>query len=770
MLIDIWKRRAAIPFSLGGLVILFFLPTIFGRRTFPRGDFTALYLPYNIFFRNALAAWRLPVWNPYSYSGHPFLADPQSAVFYPLNALVTLLSSSWTTLAGRYYWLQIEAIAHFFLAGLFTYLLVRTLSGEKRAGLMGATVFMFSGYLTGYPALQLTILRTAIWLPLLLWLLLQAFRELPRWRWWILFALTYAIAYFAGHPQTFIYLSYVTFFWGLTLAVTRLRQTGFTLATVAQIILYSMMAFSLFLGLIAIQFLPSIEFVRLSVRARVDYEFLSGGATTMDFWQFLLPSVWSNFSPFYVGIIGSFLALFSIVGVIMAGVWGFNPREKNRNLMLASLFFAVVGLVALLVGMGRNGPLYDIFYRFAPGWKLFRNQERAAYVVTLSLSVLTGLGVTWIGYIPLRLRKGTSLGLTSLLFAGIVAFFLVWRIPLRLAIADREFTTTILLTLLSLGIAAIVIWKSPKRTGWLIPLNIIALFYANWDTLQVPVALEQAASLPAPLAAVKAANEDCSSVAAPCAPIRQSIPGRMHNESHVENGLGPSIALEETWGASPLRLQRYAALFDNFPLDKMWRLTATEHVLTWRAELFEPATLLGRFVDGEDSVYLYRLAEVNPRAWFVEEVRIMEDQRALQAIAESEIDLETQAILPPDALNVKPAIPSTVNSNDAPIMFTRTASNKLQIYIPSGGMLILSENWMPGWRATLRSGKESDAHGISLPVVRADVTLLGIIAPEDGGRIELVYWPTSVQLGLFISISTLLVMLLGASAVWLHSR
>ena len=37
---------------------------------------------------------------------------------------------------------------------------------------------------------------------------------------------------------------------------------------------------------------------------------------------------------------------------------------------------------------------------------------------------------------------------------------------------------------------------------------------------------------------------------------------------------------------------RYAALFDNFPLDRMWRLLGVETVLTWRQGIFVPSDLL----------------------------------------------------------------------------------------------------------------------------------------------------------------------------------
>ena len=161
------------------LTAAFYAPLLLGLRSFPPGDFTDHFLPFSLFQRAELLAGRLPLWNPYTFSGHPFLADVQAAVFYPLSNLVLALTLPWSDPASRLYWLQIEAAIHVALAGCFTYLLARDLTRNRLAAFLAGCVFAFSGYLTGYPPLQLAVLRTAIWLPLILWLLRRAF-DAPR--------------------------------------------------------------------------------------------------------------------------------------------------------------------------------------------------------------------------------------------------------------------------------------------------------------------------------------------------------------------------------------------------------------------------------------------------------------------------------------------------------------------------------------------------------------------------------------------------------------
>ena len=76
------------------------------------------------------------------------------------------------------------------------------------AGFAAGLVFGFSGYLTGYPPLQLGILRVAVWLPLILWLLLPDKSGKTHWSRWLMACAVHAVAFFANHPQN-ISISYL---------------------------------------------------------------------------------------------------------------------------------------------------------------------------------------------------------------------------------------------------------------------------------------------------------------------------------------------------------------------------------------------------------------------------------------------------------------------------------------------------------------------------------------------------------------------------------
>ena len=355
---------ARIAALFGGLTALFSAPILLGLRTFPDGDFTHHFLPFSLFQQGELLEGRLPLWNPYTYGGHPFLADVQAAVFYPLANLFLALTLPWTDAGLRLYFLQAEAIVQVALAGVFTFLLARRLTGNRWAGVVAGLCFAFSGYLTGYPPVQLAVLRTAIWLPLLLWLLLGAVNEPRRWRWCIGAGVTAAVAFLAGHSQTFLYIVYSAGAWLLLLAALRWRS----LDGRGRLALLLGMAGSALLagGLAAAQLLPSIEFAGLSVRADVDYAYVAGGFPLQDAWQLLLPGVLTHYSPLYIGVAGLGLACLGAL-VALRGLPGAQAgAQETPAVRLGAAFFLLLALVALLLSFGENGFLYPHFSRFAP--------------------------------------------------------------------------------------------------------------------------------------------------------------------------------------------------------------------------------------------------------------------------------------------------------------------------------------------------------------------------------------------------------------------
>ncbi|MFN2165165.1 MAG: hypothetical protein ACK2U9_02765, partial [Anaerolineae bacterium] len=350
---------------------------------------------------------QLPLWNPYIYSGHPFLADIQSAVFYPLSLLTMLL----TAVTGfSYRALEIEAIGHIFLAALFTYLLARRWTRSRAGGLAAAIAFAFSGFLTSYPSLQLAILETYVWLPLILLLLDVAGERLETssgapWaalRWAVAAGLALGVALLAGHPQSALLVAYGSLAFGLfrfwpraAEAPSRRDDSGASPRSERGLKswrwpLVLLAVFGLVgTALAAIQLLPSWELVRLSTRATLSFDEAGSGFTPYDLLQPLFPALGGNVPALYFGVLPLGLAILALITVRRDPA---EPPSARRS--IAFLGWAV--LLAILISFGKHGAAYSIPYLLAPGWRLFRGQERAAVWAVLAVALLSGYGMAWL--------------------------------------------------------------------------------------------------------------------------------------------------------------------------------------------------------------------------------------------------------------------------------------------------------------------------------------------------------------------------------------
>lgn len=387
------------------------------RRAFAPGDFYDQFYSFATYKHDRLWAGEIPLWNPYTFAGHPFLADVQSAVFYPPGLLTVLLNGPGTFSPA---WLQAEAIAHFFLAAMFTYLLVRHLTaghpGSRVAATIGALTFAFGGYLTGYPPLQLAILETQVWLPLIL-LCLDIGLERQNHRWIAMAGGVWGVALLAGHPQSAMYVFYATILFGLFRAWQRRLPWQ-------QTIIAQLLWIGIGIGLAAIQWLPAWEFMRRSVRAAASYEALAGGFGWQDLVQYILPGRFTLWSPVYVGIMPLLLAL----GCILTAI--FFPRRLPVA-RYEVLFWAGLALLALILSLGGKTPLFRLFYHLVPGFNLFRSQERAIYLTGFALAVLAGYG--WIGVIrqiPERHMPGRTTQIVGPLAVAIIVADL-WSVNAR---------------------------------------------------------------------------------------------------------------------------------------------------------------------------------------------------------------------------------------------------------------------------------------------------------------------------------------------------
>ena len=171
----------------------------------PGADAVTYFYPYRAYAADAIRSGRIPLWNPYVFLGVPFLANPQTGVFYPPNLLLAWLTPAAAVGLARAPSLVAWSLAlHAALAACGAYLYARrVLCLSPLPALLGASAFAFGGFLSGQ-AEHVNQLNVSAWFPLLL--LLWEARHKARWPALLGLGGAIGMGLLAGHSQS----SYIT--------------------------------------------------------------------------------------------------------------------------------------------------------------------------------------------------------------------------------------------------------------------------------------------------------------------------------------------------------------------------------------------------------------------------------------------------------------------------------------------------------------------------------------------------------------------------------
>lgn len=264
--------------------------------------------PWRIYAKSRLLQGEIPFWNPYNGGGVPFLANPQAAVFYPLNILYYFLPVSFS--------LNLIPLSKAVLMVFFSYLYIKTIVSSKLIQFFGS----FLAFFAGFPVMWLLWPHTNVFIlfPLLLFVTEKLRIGINTHRYLLLVSLIYFVGILGGHPETLFHAGVLHFFYSLA----RLTRTVFLKQAL-------FIGLGFFLG--SFMLLPFIEYVLnsslVSSRFQSPPEYylpfvgmiynvfpLILGAPHLAFYRQLADGV--NFQELTGGYIGLLPLLFAIVGAI----------------------------------------------------------------------------------------------------------------------------------------------------------------------------------------------------------------------------------------------------------------------------------------------------------------------------------------------------------------------------------------------------------------------------------------------------------------------
>ena len=388
-----------------------------------QGDISVQFSPWKSYVRAMLGDGEIPYWNPYTHGGAPFLANMQSAVFYPLDLLLFLFPLE------QFFGLSL--FLHLLLAGVGAYAFARICGASEYPALIAGIAYGLNGFtMIHIPAGNHYTYAGAAWAPWLFFATIGFIRcQGSRLPWGLAGALIACLHFLCGHPQMLFY----SFFFSLVLCLvmgtweSRRQENGSM-----QVALIRTMAWGCFLSLgvlmAGMQFYPTLEYVlsasrsaALDLQAATEFSFAPHRLISLLLPEYYGTRLWDNWNHYdsfvywscaYAGIMIPFLA----VALFMKG-------KKP----ITAIPLALVGLLALLLAWGRGNPVYAAIFHL-PGFGHFRAPAKFLPYYLVPVCTLAALGVESLAQLAMQRNKEKEQDFTKRIsmFLAVLVFVTVF--------------------------------------------------------------------------------------------------------------------------------------------------------------------------------------------------------------------------------------------------------------------------------------------------------------------------------------------------------
>lgn len=804
-------KQIAIAFNclMLAVLLIFYWPWLAAGRTFYVLDFMGYWQPLLTYMAERFRSGALPLWNPYVCNGVPQFFFP--AIVYPLNWLFAICDFS----RG----MAITFVIQQLVAGTGMFLLIESLGWGLWAAAFGATALCLSGALFS-SHIDYVLQGSFAYFPLSLWSLRKLDgnnRSAKSGLSLIGCSLAVYLMITADMPEVFAPALLILFIY----SVLSWRHHSKVPAAVHTLLLRTVALASGVL-LSAPMILPTLEWLRLSPRASglpLDVAF-ANSISWYDLICTVLPQPLGDYhainkfeallDSLYVpksGIPFAKLVISTYVGPVVAtlAIWGAcDGRWRGRTLLLCFL------ALAIYISMGWHAPfLANIveFFHLA----IFRNPIKGVPWITFSIVLLAARGV-----VMLQNRMHTfALAFASVLWAVILAvcsFFLYGGAREHSASAlsslwwqAREAIMQAAIVSSAIGLAAcLLFWlrlKSNASKNMILAGTTVAaaacLLSNAWQynfhpgppdfyTSKIDLAgkLKQSSQ-----ASVQTGMPRLATMVAVALPTREmnfsrpeSVVYYKRQMLHPLSGMNEGIATTNYWingQTSDNRVLWSEATRHYFNgkdvlLGTLCRMSGTNFLLTIANAFANNGSLIAlqgpdqRFFkqlyhDAVLNLNLYEVVHPLPRAYFATNVRWGRPHAAivqfLSHAEESGFDPSKLTILEHNHADEVGPIQETNPSADSKVTLAVDQPERLVLNATTqhAAFVVVTDEFYPGWQAYV-DDKPSE-------IYRANGLFRAIFLPAAGAhRVELVYSPSSLWIGM--AIATVTALALAVFAGW----
>jgi len=722
----------------------------------------------------ALAQGEWPLWNPYHFSGHPSVADPQSLLFTP-----TMVLFAWLVPAPSMQLFDLVVFAHLLLPALAVVMLFRARGWHAVGAVAAAIMIMLGG--SAAARLQHTgiIVSYAFFLPALVFL----DAALARRSWWagLGFALCAALMALGRDQVAFLCCLSIAGF-----VVERALASGRPLPWLAVRLPLLLVMGAIIVALLAVPAVLTMQFLADSNRPSIAYGVAAmNSLPPSSLVTLLAPNIFGTLNHTYdywgpmwdtlpEGTYTDRAVNYLFAGTLPAVVILWQGLARGRLLDRPVRYFALLGVAAIVYALGRYTPVFEWLFDHMPGIALYRRPADATFLINIALAVCAGyclhayvvesgagLGRRWLAI----LRTTVAVAVPATLVASGVAFSVKGGHGMEAALQTGLFLGLAALTLTLLvpqagprpraAAAAVLAGLTGAELVWRNAASALnaepAGRYAVYETLS-PSDFAGLSVLKRELDARHAAGQR------PRVEIL-GLGGAWQNASMV-------LGIEDTVGYNALRIAGYEKMVG--PGENAVELRLRQFPGTFRGYRCHLASLLGleylvldrpaeklprhfprlgqaTLLHASDTMWIYRLAPAAPRAYVATRLRpvVTEDVLADEELPEFDrgvealVDKSDVAQLDTDLVTADSSADIAPAASSVKILSYRRNSVVLDVVTDRAGVLVLHDLYYPGWDVSV-DGEERT-------VLRMNLLFRGVEVPAGAHRVTFTFRPLSTD-------------------------
>lgn len=359
-----------------GVCLIAAFPNVWtGAQTFVFRDFGVL--AYPVVHTHHESFWRgeLPLWNPLSNCGVPFLAQWGTMALYPFSLFYLLLPLPWS--------LNAFCLGHLFIAGMGMYFLARRWVGDTFGAAFAGTAFVFNGVTLScliWPNYTVAL----GWMPWVILFVERAWKEGGR----LVIGASFvaSLQLLAGVPELVV-LTWLLIvgIWFESLMRDPKKQKLAIVRIAAIIFLTSC--------LISAQLLPFIDLLSHSQRT-VDFGTSKWAMSAWGLGNLVFPLLRCFLTAqgvyFQMGQEFMTSTYLGLAALMFAFAVVFFVRDSRIRLL------AAFGILGVVMALGEDGIVFSWFKQMIPLLGIGRYPIKSILITSFAVSLLAAYGVRWI--------------------------------------------------------------------------------------------------------------------------------------------------------------------------------------------------------------------------------------------------------------------------------------------------------------------------------------------------------------------------------------